>query len=343
MQAASLRLRPNLWPAVQASVAVAVAWYLAHDVLGHPAPIFAPVAAAVTLGAGRLMRGQRAVQLMGGVTLGIGIGIAVGALAGSGALALGLAALLALAVAIGVGGGFTGSGVMFINQTSVSAILVIALQQSGGGLQRLIEALVGGGVAVVISVLLFPAAPLPLLREAAQAAFGALHAALAHLDELVDGRALVDQGWMLGAGEHIYEQLGGLIGARFTAAEIVRLAPRRWHLRPAVRAADDRLAHLNLLANAVLSLLRSTVGGIGVEPTLPAHLRAAIHQLTGALGALAEKGEAGESDAMAGAARAARFAGETPHGPGTHTLLIASIIQDCVRDLYRVIGAEPEQ
>ena len=158
------------------------------------------------------MRGQRAVQLIGGVTLGIGIGIAVGAVAGAGRSHLGLAALLALCVAIGVGGGFTGSGVMFINQTSVSAILVIALQQSGGGLQRLIEALVGGGVAVVISVLLFPAAPLPLLREAAQAAFGALHAALAHLDELVDGRALVDQRWMLGAGEHIYEQLGGLIG-----------------------------------------------------------------------------------------------------------------------------------
>jgi hypothetical protein len=46
---------------------------------------------------------------------------------------------------------------------------------------------------------------------------------------------------------------------------------------------------------------------------------------------------------MAGAARAARFADEAPHGPGTHALLIASIIQDCVRDLYRVIGAEPER
>src|SRR3954466_8763800 len=84
VRAASLRMRPNLWPAVQASVAVAIAWYLAHDVLRNPAPIFAPVAAAVALGAGRLMRGQRAVQLMGGVTLGIGIGIAVVAVAGAG-------------------------------------------------------------------------------------------------------------------------------------------------------------------------------------------------------------------------------------------------------------------
>ena len=46
VQVAGRRLRPYFWPAVQASVAAAVAWYLAHDVLGHPAPIFAPVAAA---------------------------------------------------------------------------------------------------------------------------------------------------------------------------------------------------------------------------------------------------------------------------------------------------------
>src|SRR6185312_8281688 len=168
VQVASRRLRPNLWPAVQASVAAAVAWYLAHDVLGHAAPIFAPVSAAVTLGAGRVMRGQRAVQLIGGVSIGIGIGVAVGAVAGAGALALGLglATMITMCVTITIGGGFTGNGVMFINQASVSAILVIALQLPGGVSQRLIEALIGGGIAVVISVLLFPAAPLPLLRGA---------------------------------------------------------------------------------------------------------------------------------------------------------------------------------
>src|SRR6185312_8890524 len=105
VQVASRRLRPNLWPAVQASVAAAAAWYLAHDVLGHAAPIFAPVSAAVTLGASRVMRGQRAVQLIGGVTIGIGIGVAVGAVAGAGAPALGLATMIAMCVAITVGGG----------------------------------------------------------------------------------------------------------------------------------------------------------------------------------------------------------------------------------------------
>ena len=340
-QAASRRLRPYLWPSMQASVAVAIAWYLAHDVLGHPAPIFAPVAAAVTLGAGRVMRGQRALQLIGGVTIGIGIGVAVEALAGAGALALGLAALLTMWVTIAIGGGFTGNGVMFINQASVSAILLIALPLPGGWLQRLIEALVGGGVALVIAVLLFPAAPLPLLRDTAQRVFVALHAALNHLDEVGAERRVVEQRWMLDAGERIYEQLAALVAARFTAADIVRLAPRWWHMRPAVRAADDRLAHVSLLAGAVLSLLRA-VGGLSVERALPAQLRAAIHELAAALGTLAENPETGAPAAVARAARADRLADEGQHGPDAHASLIAPIITACVRDLYRVVGAVPE-
>ena len=339
---ASRRLRSHLWPAVQASAAVAVAWYLANGVLGYPAPIFAPVAAAVTLGASRVMRGQRAVQLIGGVTMGIGIGAAVGAVAGTGALALGMAALVAMCIAITIGGGFTGNGAMFINQASVSAILVIALQLPGGVSQRLIEALIGGGIAVVIAVLLFPAAPLPVLHGAAKSVFSTLHAALDHLDELLADRSTVDRAWTLDVGEHIYEQLGQLIAGRFTATEIVRLAPRWWHLRSTVRAADERLAHVNLLASGMMSLLRITVDGLGVEPALPAQLHGAIHQLSAALGALAENGEAGTSEAVAGAARAGRLAAEGRHEPGTHALLIASIIDACVGDLYRVVGAEPE-
>jgi hypothetical protein len=38
-------------------------------------------------------------------------------------------------------------------------------------------------------------------------------------------------------------------GVWFRGNAIVRLAPRWWHLRSTVRAADERLAHVNLLAS----------------------------------------------------------------------------------------------
>jgi len=34
------------WSIVQTPVAAALAWYIAHTLLGHPQPFFAPVAAA---------------------------------------------------------------------------------------------------------------------------------------------------------------------------------------------------------------------------------------------------------------------------------------------------------
>ena len=40
------RLRRTLWPIAQTTVAAGLAWYLAHDVLDHREPFFAPIAAA---------------------------------------------------------------------------------------------------------------------------------------------------------------------------------------------------------------------------------------------------------------------------------------------------------
>ena len=44
------RLRSKAWHIGQCSVAATLAWYLAHDVLGHPRPFFAPVVAVICLG-----------------------------------------------------------------------------------------------------------------------------------------------------------------------------------------------------------------------------------------------------------------------------------------------------
>ena len=63
-EAVHRRLRRVVWPVTQAAVAAGVAWYIAHDLLGHSQPFFAPVAAAVSLGASGIMRGQRALQLI---------------------------------------------------------------------------------------------------------------------------------------------------------------------------------------------------------------------------------------------------------------------------------------
>jgi uncharacterized membrane protein YgaE (UPF0421/DUF939 family) len=71
------------WSVVQTPVAAGLAWYIAHDVLGHHQPFFAPTAAAISLSRNKVLRGQHALQLLVGVILGIGIGTAA-QLAGTG-------------------------------------------------------------------------------------------------------------------------------------------------------------------------------------------------------------------------------------------------------------------
>lgn len=170
---------------MQTALAAGLAWYVARTLLDHPQPFFAPIAAAVSLSANRVLRAQRARQMIVGVTLGIGIGIGVDALSGTGSVAIGVSVLVSLSAALVLGGGFLSQGLMFVNQTAASAILVVAL--SGGtatGSERLLDALIGGGFTILITVVVFPAAPLPMVQDAVRQVFAALRDALSHLEEL---------------------------------------------------------------------------------------------------------------------------------------------------------------
>jgi uncharacterized membrane protein YgaE (UPF0421/DUF939 family) len=182
LSAARARVLGGIWPIAQTSVAAGLAWYIARDLLGHQQPFFAPIAAAVSLSASNVLRSQRALQLISGVALGIGVGTGVAAVA-SGPVAIAVAVLLTMCAALVMGGGFIGEGLMFVNQAAASAILIIALQQSGSGDERLVDALIGGGVVLVISVLLVPAPPLRLVSVATRTVGTVLYDALTQLDD----------------------------------------------------------------------------------------------------------------------------------------------------------------
>src|SRR4051812_49478958 len=54
------RLNTKKWQVVQCAVSAGVAWLIAADLLGHPRPFFAPVAAVVSLGTSYGQRLRRA-------------------------------------------------------------------------------------------------------------------------------------------------------------------------------------------------------------------------------------------------------------------------------------------
>ncbi|ORW52515.1 hypothetical protein AWB90_00270 [Mycobacterium paraense] len=329
------RLRAVWFYLLQTSVAAGLSWYLTHDLLGHPQPFFAPIAAAVSLSVSNVLRAQRAIQMMVGVTLGIGVGSLVQALLGPGAVAIGAAAFFALSVAVFIGHGRIGQGMMFANQTAVSAILVLALYRSNVGGERVYDALIGGVVAIVVAVLLFPADPLQVLRSARIGVFGVLQGVLTRAADLAAGRREAPPDWPLSAVDRVHAQLGGLIEARTTARQVVQIAPRRWGLRDAVRAADHQAVHVALLAGSVLELARAVAPGVdGCCARLPQPVHSVLVVLAAAT-ALAESDPAG---ACAYTASARHHASELHAGARERTqVVLADAVQACVDDLQRVI------
>lgn len=320
---------------VQTAVAAGLSWYLAHDVLEHPQPFFAPIAAAVSLSTSNVLRAQRAIQMMVGVTLGIGLGSVVQALLGPGAVPIAIAALFALGAAVLIGGGFIGHGMMFANQTVVSAILVLALFHSGLGWERIFDALIGGGLAIVFAVLLFPADPLRVLRNARVGVLGVLHDVLSRAADVAVGRKAPPPNWPLTAVDRVHEQLSGLLEARTTARQVVRVAPRRWGMRDTVHAADRQAVHVAMLAVSVLQLARAVAPAAdGCRHAPPQTVHTVLVVLAAAT-ALADPDPAG---ACAYIASARHHASELQSAAHEKTqLILADIVSACVDDLQRVV------
>lgn len=143
----------------QTAVAASLAYFLTNVVFGQPffAPIDAVICFSVTLG----RRNRRAAKLVFGVAVGLMVADLLVLIIGNGTLQIAVV-LLAMAAAV-----FFGGGALLVNQAAVSAILVVVLQppEADFSPDRFVDALIGGGVALVINYL-FPVNPERLVERA---------------------------------------------------------------------------------------------------------------------------------------------------------------------------------
>lgn len=163
------RLREAAWPIFQAAVAAGIAWTLAQVVLGHPQPVFAPSAAVVALAASVGGRGTQAAEMLLGVAVGVVVGEGLVLVLGTGAPEVALASLAAMLVMAAVR-----IGPLPLIQAGSSAVLVVALQSPSSGAGRMLDALIGGAVALLFSQVLFPPSPASILKDAGRQALGSL-------------------------------------------------------------------------------------------------------------------------------------------------------------------------
>jgi hypothetical protein len=286
LRSGALRLRSDWLPILQTAVAACLAWFLAVLVLGLERPTFAPIAAVIILGLAVGERLRRAIELTLAVAFGVVLADLLLSVVGVGAVQAGVFVVLAMGLAVFLGGGGLG-----VNEAAISSMIIMFTytpSAAGFPIDRFLEALIGGGTALLINALL-PVNPERMVEDAAFPVFDESTAVLEEVaDALEDGDAKRVQRAYVKARE-IDARVAGLKEAVAAGRETARLAPPRrgslGHMDLYAGAADQidlTVRDVRALARAALSVVQPEA-----EDPVPERLPTAIRGLARATEALA--------------------------------------------------------
>lgn len=251
------RVRNRWMLIVQATVAAGIAFWFAASVLHHPAPFFAPMAAFISLSVMNAgPRIKNSLELVFGAALGVGIGDIIISVLGPGTWQLTVGVFVAMVIGV-----FIGRGPLVTNQAASSAVLIATIIPPGteGTYNRMIDALVGGLIGVLILVVL-PRSPVTGVRlKMAQV-----------LDMGSDALEDVGQGMRTGDTDRIRTALSVVRSTQgevtlmtstiADAAEQVRISPLRWKSKAEIQSLsrvgfpiDNAVRNIRVLARRAIT------------------------------------------------------------------------------------------
>jgi uncharacterized membrane protein YgaE (UPF0421/DUF939 family) len=250
----------SVWPIAQQAAAAVIAWMIAVRFAGHSDPFFAPIAAIVGLNVTLGRRGSNAIRLLIGVVVGIAVAELVVEVGGGGVWTLALATFFAMLIARAVD-----DQPIVVAQAAVSAVLITTFPSQEQGWERLVDALIGVGVALVFSQLLFVPEPLRLLRRAESAVLSSLADGLWLIADALEhtSHQLADQATR--QPRTLRDNLVALNTVRTASARIVRRS-LSWRRRAAsVAVEQERADRLDLVVGSSIMLARTAMAATDQE------------------------------------------------------------------------------
>ncbi|MCX5121776.1 FUSC family protein [Micromonospora sp. NBC_00362] len=271
------RLRAGGVVAVQAGLAASLAWLVAHELLGNPDPVFAPIVAVGTLAASVGQRVRRIVELIVGVGLGVAVGDLFLAVVGTGVWQLGAIVILAIMAALILGG-----SVAVVLQSASTAVLIATLSPAVGNLEapRFVDALIGGAAALVVTSVLIPINPLRVINRAAGPALDMLAEQLSNTAEALAGRDIGRAELAMDRLRRNKAELQALTDAVEGAKESTTLAPVSWRYRRGIiRHYSAAAEPIDRAMRNSGTLIRRAVTLIEDQEPVPVALRSAVQAL----------------------------------------------------------------
>lgn len=338
------RMRGSLVPILTATLAAWLAFTIAHDWLGHPTPFFAPVAAWICLGFTYNRVPRKVAEIGAGAAIGVSIGEVILLAFGAGAWQLALGLLVG-----GMAGRLLDRGDLFTIQCGVNAMIVVGMgtmptMVAGGGPSRILDALVGAGVALVLAVLL-PGDVLYRPRRYVSHLLTELGTAFEMMAEGLrtgDRELLRDAHAQLRGVQNILDDAKGVWRS---SEDIIALNPAMWRHRAQVHELGRQLELGERAMHTTELLLRQTRGVVdesGGRPQIAALMDDADATLKAMAGAVRHwnSPELARKRAVALAAQCA----PAPVGvtDWRHSVLV-SVMRSVAIDLLQFTGLSREQ
>ena len=271
MRARLARLRSKSWHVGQASIAAGVAWFVAADVLDHPTPFFAPIAAVVCLGTSYGQRFRRVAEVTLGVAIGVFIADVIVVVIGSGAWQLSLIVVLSMSAAM-----LLDAGQLLVTQAAVQSIVVASLvPEPGQALLRWTDAVVGGAVALVAATIV-PNAPLRRPRDQAALVLDKISSLLRGAARGIETGEIEATAELLRDARSTEVLIRELQDAASEGLSVVRSSPFRVRHRAGVRKVADLVEPLDLaLRNTRVLVRRVALAAYRRDPVPQAYGRLA--------------------------------------------------------------------
>ena len=283
LAAALGRLWDNSWAVIQTAAGASLAYFLATFFLGTQQGFYAPVVAIVCLSLTLGQPGKRAILITIGVSVGLMVAYLIVLAIGVGSVQIGVVVVLAMVTAV-----LFSDNTLLVNQAAISAILVVVLQpppESGFSPGRLLDALMGGGVALAINYLL-PADPERMMEKAMRPVFDKLASLLKEVAAALEYSDLDKAEQALSQARGIDEQISGFQNTLIAAQETARFSPlKRRELRhlELYSAAAERI---DLTVRGVRSVTRAATGVARYSNPVSGPLSEAVLDLSRAIQAL---------------------------------------------------------
>ncbi|TDC71601.1 aromatic acid exporter family protein [Micromonospora sp. KC606] len=336
------RVRMAFGLALQAGVAAALAWFAAHELLGNPQPVFAPISAVGTLAASVGQRLRRTVELIIGVAVGVLLGDVLIYFLGTGGWQLGLVVTSAILLTI-----FFGGSVAVVIQAAATAVLIVTLSPSTQDLEipRFVDAFIGGGIALLVTAILLPLDPLRVINRAARPALDLLSEQLDVCAEALRRRDRDSAQRALERLRENKEELATFIEAIEGAKETITISPARWHRRSELTHYAEAADPIDRAMRNSGTLIRRSVTLIEDEEPIPEPMPDAVAHLAESVRLLRQEFAAGEEPTKARerSLRAVSEAGRAyAQGVGFSGSVVIAQVRTTASDLLVASGIQQE-